>query len=801
SLDTCNPASGACEHSLFGSGTACPDDGIACTVDQCLGGVCNHADIKADMCMIQGTCLSGGAISPLDSCLGCLPKQSQTQWSTRVNLPCNDSNPCSVAETCTAAGKCVGAKLACSDNEPCTADNCNSADPVNPCYWVPIAGACDDGNACTTGDGCSNGKCGGSGIRCSDGNPCTQDSCAGPSGCSHSPTAAGAPCGDDGLGCTQDVCQDGACNHPIATGWCKIAGACRASGELSAGSPCQSCQPAASTTAWTPASGGACDDGSPCTTGDTCSAGVCKAGAATNCDDANPCTTDSCSPSAGCQHAVQSGIACSDGNACTSGDACLAGTCVGQPVTCAGSAGDAAACLMAACDPALGCVKTTACPALHECSAGECLTGQGGKFGPVPLNLSSAGIGALVAPTLRWQESGEDWLGVAPRLWLAGQSSSCSNPAGAGTVVVVKLGPGGAPPQVQLATPAVAGVCGQQPQLVAHPASFARTLLAWLDVDAKACPAGVVRSQVLGSSAVQPAPPSACLPLAGGRAALAVSKADVNSTVGAQVTALRSGGALAWHGTGLYPEGLTGAGAAVAVAGAPGAPAKYSFGRPSVVAMGSAQALLVPVHVAAQNGTDFQPYSQLQFGQVSAVGTQPSWQVVCKSIDVIGTDVTFLAVEAAWDSDAGRLLVAVSGTANQGGKVRGFLAHTRFAPSITNPQTAVVAQWFDPLGNEVPTIAALRLAELPGSTDFLTVWAMPGSAQVWVARHKAANDTKFITQVSQVLFNDFAPTSLGGPLAGAGGLSDLVIAPGALRFSLAYESSAGTSVYTGLLPK
>ncbi len=801
SLDTCNPTNGVCEHSLFGNGTACPDDGIACTVDQCVGGVCSHADIKVDMCMIQGTCLSGGAISPLDSCLGCLPKQSQTQWSMRLNLPCNDGNPCSVAESCNSLGKCVGPKLACSDNEPCTSDNCNSADPVSPCYWVPIAGACDDGNACTTGDACNAGKCAGSGINCSDANPCTADACVAPGGCSHTPAAPGTACGDDGLACTQDVCQDGACSHPVGAGWCKIAGVCRASGELSTSGPCQVCQPSASATAWTPASSGACDDGNLCTAGDTCNGGVCKAGSAANCDDANPCSTDTCSATAGCQHAVQSGTSCNDGNACTSGDTCLAGTCVGQPVNCAGSPGDSAACLLAACDPALGCVKATSCPSLHECSAGECLTGQGGKFGPVPLNLTAAGMSALVAPTLRWQDTGEDWLGQAPRLWLAGQSSTCSNPAGSGTVAVVKLGPGGAPPQVQLATPAVAGVCGQQPQLVPHPASFARTLLAWLDVDAKTCATGVVRSQVLGSPAVQPGAPTACMPIAGGRAALAVAKSDVNSTVGAQVTALRSGGSLAWHATGAYPDGVVGAGATVTVASAPAAPAKFNFGRPAVTTIGSAQGLLLPVHVAPQNGTDFQPYSQLQFGQVSAAGAQPNWVAVCKGIDVIGTDVAFLAAEAVWDSDAARVLVAVSGTANQGGKVRGFLAHTRFAPSLTSPQTAVVAQWFDPVAGEPPAITAFRLAELPGSTDFLTVWAMPGSAQVWVARLKAANDSKFITQVSQVLLSDFAPISVGLPLTGAGGLSDLVIAPGAARFSLAYEGALGTTVYTGLLPK
>ncbi len=453
---------------------------------------------------------------------------------------------------------------------------------------------------------------------------------------------------------------------------------------------------------------------------------------------------------------------------------------------------------MNTCDPASGCVKVTACPALHECSVGECLTGAGGKFGPVSV-ATPVGMLTMVAPTLRWQDTAEDWLGGAPRLWLAGQSTTCGS--GSSATMVVKLGPGGAPLQVQTIGSPSSGVCSQQPQLLAHPSSFARTVLTWFDTDTKLCPNAVLRAQVLGGTASQPSTPSGCWPIGGGRVAVGISKSDVNTVTGAQITALRASGAQAWQGTGIYPDGQVSSGAAVAVAMPPAQPGKFSFGRPAVATVNGAQGMVLPVHIEALNGTDFQPYSQLQYGQVASVGTQPAWQVVAKGIDVIGTNVAYLAAEMTWDADATRVIATISGTTNQGGKVRGFLAHTRFAPTATTALTPVVAQWFDPPGTDSPALAAFRIAEIPGSTDFLTVWALPGSGQVWIARLKAANDSKFITQVAQVLISDFAPLSTGVPLLGSGGLSELVIAPGATRFSLAYEGTLGTSVLTAILPK
>ncbi len=120
----------------------------------------------------------------------------------------------------------------CSDGNPCTTDSC---DPATGCQHVANSAPCDDGNACTNKDICAKSKCSGKKISCNDGNSCTTDACAPSSGCQHK------------------------------------------------------------------AKSGACNDGNPCTINDACSASKCK-GKAKPCDDGKPCTADKCVPAKGCVH-------------------------------------------------------------------------------------------------------------------------------------------------------------------------------------------------------------------------------------------------------------------------------------------------------------------------------------------------------------------------------------------------------------------------------------------------------------------------------------------------------------------
>src|SRR5262249_9233983 len=120
---------------------------------------------------------------------------------------CADANVCNGAETC-ASSVCVpGTPLTCTDGDPCTLDTC---DPVDGCVFP--ADPCNDDDSCTT------------------------DSCDSQGGCQHAPAPDGASCAND----------------------------------------------------------------DPCDGAETCQGGVCQPGTPPVCDDGDTCTTDSCTPGQGC---------------------------------------------------------------------------------------------------------------------------------------------------------------------------------------------------------------------------------------------------------------------------------------------------------------------------------------------------------------------------------------------------------------------------------------------------------------------------------------------------------------------
>ena len=158
----------------------------------------------------------------------------------------------------------------CEDGNPCTDDLC---DPAEGCSHPLNAAPCDDGNTCTVNDHCFEGTCSGSAKVCDDLNSCTTDLCDPVSvqGCYFVNNSDG--CDDDGNPCSIDVCENGACQHKLAT-------------DLP------------------------CDDGDPCTDGDMCKSGQCVKGGPKNCDDDDLCTADSCDPVQGCVNQVQVGTPC-----------------------------------------------------------------------------------------------------------------------------------------------------------------------------------------------------------------------------------------------------------------------------------------------------------------------------------------------------------------------------------------------------------------------------------------------------------------------------------------------------------
>ena len=298
----------------------------------------------------------------------------------------NDAGTCSGLRTCTDAGlsdcdantpaaeSCNGLdddcdgdedEDTCDDGNPCTEDTCAGADG---CSHLPLDGsACEDGDACTTGDVCAGTSCTGTLVNCSDGNVCTDDLCHEVTGCAFEPNDAAC---EDGEPCTlQDSCDDGEC----------VAGP---SVQCDDGNPCTDDACDADLGCSFLANDGACDDGNACTTGESCVGGACQAATTVDCDDGNPCTTDSCTPAGGCLQ-TPNALPCDDGDACTQGDACVGGSCSSGPsVEC----GDDNPCTTETCNSLVGCTKTfnTAdcddfdpCTVNDHCVAGSCVASTG----------------------------------------------------------------------------------------------------------------------------------------------------------------------------------------------------------------------------------------------------------------------------------------------------------------------------------------------------------------------------------------------------------------------------------------
>jgi hypothetical protein len=157
--------------------------------------------------------------------------------------------------------------------------------------------SCDDGNPCTI-DACVRGVCRHKRNTCDDEDACTTDTCDPTTGCVHTPIDC-----DDHNACTVDSCDSTiGCVYEAIN----------------------------------------CDDGNACTI-DSCDRATGCVHEQVDCDDDNVCTDDRCDPDSGCIHENntnpcttddgESGT-CADGscvpNACTAGSPCSTGPTVGN---------------------------------------------------------------------------------------------------------------------------------------------------------------------------------------------------------------------------------------------------------------------------------------------------------------------------------------------------------------------------------------------------------------------------------------------------------------------------------------
>ncbi len=368
--DACT-AGDLCQSGQCAGKAANCDDGNPCTSDGCdkqLG--CNHqlaagSCDDADACTKDDACAAGGCKGTAVTCSDSNPCTTDTCTASSGcqfaqvadNTACKDGDACSEDQHC-QGGKCQGSPVICSDGNPCTADSCA---PDLGCVFTIKTGACNDGNACTSGDTCEGGVCSGNpDVNCDDLNACTTDMCLATAGCIHQ-VLVNLPCDDGNLCTVGDYChaETGACASTTALS-CWDGDVCT----FDSCSPLDGCVHKFSSAD--------CDDSNVCTLFDYCSQGKCKGLDPMNCSDDNPCTDDSCDPITKCQHA-ENFVSCDDGNPCTSGDQCAGSKCqIGKPVLC----NDNNPCTSDACESASGTCSHVVLAGLfcddgNPCTAGD----------------------------------------------------------------------------------------------------------------------------------------------------------------------------------------------------------------------------------------------------------------------------------------------------------------------------------------------------------------------------------------------------------------------------------------------
>lgn len=319
------------------------DDGVACTINQCIESTDSCAYIPDDSaCPDDGNPCSDEVCNPMTGC-GSVCDNSNV---------CDNGSYCDGAETCDNCVCTPGAPSCPADPYACTNDFCDEAGDV--CVCIP-SGSCDDGLFCNGEEMC---VCG---MGCVDGSdPCIApltcdeandecDGCINDSQCQDGlfcngfetcdiPTATCLPgtnpCPGDGIDCTVDLCDEGpnlsdnagACVSTPNNLFCDDFNACT-------DNVCDPLTtPPATGCVYTCTTAG-CDDGNLCTINDACTGTVPACfcvGTPKDCSHLNDqCNVGVCDAGTGDCVAMPTneGSPCDDGLYCTCGDVCVAGAC------------------------------------------------------------------------------------------------------------------------------------------------------------------------------------------------------------------------------------------------------------------------------------------------------------------------------------------------------------------------------------------------------------------------------------------------------------------------------------------
>lgn len=349
-VGTCDPSTG-CSFAPVVNGTSC-DDGQYCTAgDVCTGGVCGGSPRN---CSDGIACTTDTCNESTDECV-----------HAGNNASCSNGQYCDGVEVCNPAVGCVaGPPVVCSDGLACTLDTCNET--LDRCDHAPDDGVCNDMQYCNGVETCSTvfGCQAGTPVNCSDGIPCTADTCDEVvDQCVHTPNhttcsngqycdgaeicdplvgcRAGAPvdCGD-GVACTTDSCNESTdqCqhtpNHAICSNdqFCDGAETCDPINDCQPGTPpacgdgvpctTDSCNEDSDECEHVP-NDGACSNGQYCDGVETCDPlSGCEAGTAVSCDDGVSCTVDACNEASdSCSHSTSNAL-CDDGAFCNGAETC-----------------------------------------------------------------------------------------------------------------------------------------------------------------------------------------------------------------------------------------------------------------------------------------------------------------------------------------------------------------------------------------------------------------------------------------------------------------------------------------------
>jgi hypothetical protein len=215
--------SGFCQKQTLPEGAAC-DDGEACNgIETCAGGDCLPG--------LPIVCNDGEACNGVETCV-------DGNCQALAPMDCNDGDACNGIETCANSSCVSGVPLNCDDGESCNGQEtcesgqCAAGTPL-PCAVGTVCGGlgscengqcllgppldCDDDNICTT-DSCELGLCEHQSVPgcCNTDQGCADgDACNGDEACVEHQCVAGAPfdC-SDGNPCTVDTCEDGLCLGP-----------------------------------------------------------------------------------------------------------------------------------------------------------------------------------------------------------------------------------------------------------------------------------------------------------------------------------------------------------------------------------------------------------------------------------------------------------------------------------------------------------------------------------------------------------------------------------------------------------